>query len=105
MAVYYLGDKTEIEIPSGITAVGSYIFYGNKDITGVTLLDQITLIENSAFYGCSNLKTVKFSENVKQINNSAFCETGLESLTVPSATTKIGDYAFYGTPVTEVPLI
>lgn len=63
---------TSIDIPSGVTKIGDYTFYGCTHLSSVVIPSGITSIGNSAFRSCSSL-------------------TGI---TIPSGVTSIGSYAF-----------
>ena len=67
-------ELTEIEIPSTITKIKYYAFYGFNNVTKVTIPNSVTSIGDSAFSGCSSLT----------------------SITIPNSVTSIGYYAFSG---------
>ena len=122
--VAYLGTNTELALPSYITEIYQYAFYGCAGLTSMTLPDSVTSIGSSAFsncsrlttvnwnatectsagsysypifQGCTNLATVNIGENVTTIPSIAFygC-AGLTSMTLPDSVTSIGEYAFSG---------
>ncbi len=112
----------EVIIPSTVTSIGKWAFYGCKNLVRVTFENdsQLQSIGNSAFYGCSNLtriivprcvtsiedqtfsycsqlQTVTF-ENDSQlqiIDNGAFsgCDS-LTAITMPSRVISIGNKSF-----------
>ena len=49
---------TEIILPSGLTKIGSYVFYEWRDLTTISLPDGITSIGRDAFRNCFNLTSV-----------------------------------------------
>ena len=65
---------TSLTLPSSVTSISDYAFYGCSGLTSLTIPSGVTSIGYGAFAGCS----------------------GLTSLTIPSSVTEIGDYAFYG---------
>ena len=122
--VAYLGTNTELALPSYITEIYQYAFYGCAGLTSMTLPDSVTSIGSSAFSncsrlttvnwnatectsagslnhsifgGCSKLATVNIGDSVKIIPSYAFygCK-GLTSMTLPDSVTSIGEYAFSG---------
>ncbi len=118
-------DKTELVVyPSGIdagnvnissiantiTSVGPYAFYGNTNLTGITLPNNITNIGGYAFQA-TGLTTVTIPYAVKNIGNYAFYRiSGLTDVTFttstsnPSQLESIGTYAFGSTGLTKVTL-
>jgi len=76
-------EVTEIEIPSTLTSIGDYQFYGFENVTNVIFEEgsKLTSIGGSAFSGC----------------------TSLTNITIPSSVTSIGDGAFYNcTAITNI---
>lgn len=63
---------TEIILPSGLTKIGSYVFYEWRDITKISLPDGITSIGNSAFKECFSLTTITFKGMPSSIGLDAF---------------------------------
>lgn len=86
------------EIPSDVTQIGGYSFYGHEGIIDLDLSDKPNLkfIGDYAFAECPNLKTVKLITNPNKgafcINSHVFenCKT-LESVYIPQ---KIGYLGF-----------
>lgn len=84
--IYYPAGRGNGTLPSNISSISSYAFYGNTNITRIVLpnnlssigkyafancpaLEEVIVnedletIDDYAFYGCSSIKTVDFSEN------------------------------------------
>ena len=92
--VGYEGEGGDIEIPEGITDVGSWAFDGNREITGVTIPQGVTTIGSLAFQYCSNLTQVSIPDSVTVIETSAFARTGLTSVVIPGSVEELGYKAF-----------
>ena len=88
---------TSLSLPSGITKIGSSIFYGCSGLTSFTIPSSVTSIGEAAFGDCSGLTSFTIPSSVTEIDSYAFkgC-TGLTSLSLPSSITEIDTYAFKG---------
>ena len=121
-AKLYLNDvevKDNVDIPTGTTKIGNYAFYGLTGITSVTIPDSVQSIGSDAFDGCTGITKVDYLGDLK-----SWCEIECTSnpltaggkaklyvndvevkdnVDIPTGTTKIGNYAFYGlTGITSV---
>lgn len=92
-------------IPEGVTSICEYAFYGYDDLISVTIPASVTSIGNNAFalnihsYNTTfGVKFVHFEEGsqLKSIGDHAFYGAGIESITIPSSVTSIGESAFDG---------
>ncbi len=97
---YPLGDNTitKVIIPEGVERIDSYAFSMLTALEEVVLPSTLTEIAYYAFYGCEKLEKISFSgeNNLKLINYSAFMDCNLTgTLDLPRAYV-IGDYAFWG---------
>jgi hypothetical protein len=113
---------TLVQLPTSITSIGQYAFYGCSGLTSITIPNLVTSIGNSAFnscsgltsvsfnainctsmdnsnpvfYGCSSFSTLTIGNNVQNIPDYAFYRcSGLTSVTIGNSVTTIGQYAFY----------
>lgn len=90
---------TTYDIPTTVTSIGQYAFYGCSGLTSITIPANTTIIGSYAFYNCSGLTKVVIPQNVSTIGASAFYNcSGLTSIecnrtTPPTA----GSNMFYGT--------
>ena len=98
----YNGDGGDITIPDGVVWIGEKAFYGNRNITSVTVPASCWYwVDTQAFAFCPNLKTVTFNGSIGGIGEGAFygC-TALEKVTfggsvgMESGKGGIGNYAF-----------
>ena len=84
-------------IPSSVTSIGDYAFWGCKDMTSVTIPSSVASIGKGAFCDCSGLTSITIPESVTTIGVSAFTNcSGLTSVTIPESVTSIGYEAFQG---------
>ena len=82
-----------LEIPSGVTKIPKYAFYGCEGITELYLPNTVTSIESDAFTYCSGLAVADLG-GAKQIGSAAFSYcTALVSVSM-QGTENLGDYAF-----------
>ena len=74
----------DLIIPSNVTTIKPYAFYGGKSITSATLPSNVTSIGSYAFSFCSGLTSVTIPSSMTSIGSSAFYECS--SLTSVSIT-------------------
>lgn len=97
----YNGSSANVVIPNGVTTLSGKAFYGNKDVTSVTLPDTVTSINHSGIFGAfqsdTSLEHVYLSNNLTSIGNYAFSGcSSLQSVVLPNSVTSIGTQAFNG---------
>ena len=76
-----------INIPSGVTSIGSSAFDGCTNLESVTFGENSVLesIGSSAFYGCSSLKSITIPSRVTSIGSFAFQScTNIEEVHIDS---------------------
>ena len=75
-SLYIGGVKVEgdLEIPSSVTSIEKYAFFGCTDLTSVTISDNVTSIGAYAFSGCRNMTSVTIGSGVTSIGNYAFSD-------------------------------
>ena len=87
----YCGQITTVVIPSGVTSIGDYAFYGmryyNDDfrftaLSSVIIPDSVTEIGRSAFQSCISLSTLTIAPTVASIDEDAFSDCSNLTLTV-----------------------
>ena len=121
----YLNNElvTEVAFPDGIESIAAYAFYGCTDLTSVTIPKSVTSIGDKVFYGCTGITSVVW--NARNCNSYPFGNqvesfifgneveviparlcynmNKLESITIPTTVTQIGNAAFSGcTGITSV---
>ena len=62
------GTETELVLPSYITGIHQYAFYGRTGLTSVTIGNSVTSIGIFAFSGCSGLTSINFNGTKAQWN-------------------------------------
>ena len=88
---------TEYILGEDVHSIGNNTFYGNYNITSVTIPNSVTSIGGGAFNGCTSLTSVTIPNNVTSIGGSAFSGcTGLTSVMLPNSIISIKDYTFHG---------
>lgn len=90
--LYFGNDQGEV--PDGVVYIEYYAFYGNENITSVTMPSSLIRIGVSAFANCTNLKNVTLSENLEMIFSNAFEGTAIEEITFPASLRNIDNNAF-----------
>ncbi len=82
--LYLNGEEvTSLTIPSSITAIKAYAFYGWTALTSLTIPNSVTTIGNHSFYNCSGLTEVIVERQTPASNNNrSFAYTA--TLYVPS---------------------
>lgn len=71
----YSGTSETVVIPSGVTAIGSGVFFANENIKSVVIPEGVTKIGQNAFLDCTNLSSVEFPKSVDTILTDAFTGT------------------------------
>ena len=88
---------TSITIPSSVTSLGDYCFYGCSGLTSITIPSSVTSLGEGCFWGCSGLTSIIIPSSVTSLGKNCFkaC-SGLISITIPSSVTSLGEYCFKG---------
>ena len=90
--------KAEIKkvvIKSGVTSIGSALFYNCSNLAEVSIPNSVTSIGDSAFENCTSLTNITLPSGVTSIGNNAFFQcTSLTNITIPNSVTIIGNFVF-----------
>lgn len=88
---------TSVTLPTTVTSIGNNAFRNSTKLTSVSLTDSITSIGATAFYGCTKLTLTSLPNGITTIGNNAFYNcTSLTSLTFEGTPTTISTSAFSG---------
>ena len=95
----------EVELPASLTTIDPAAFGSCYSLQTMNIPNSVTTIASDAFLGCTGLEsfTGKFSSSDNRylvMDNTliAFAPCGLESYTIPSGVTGIGDSALFECP-------
>lgn len=81
----YLGNASEVIIPTGVVAIHEYVFGRNMNITSVILPSTVTSIGYAAFKETENLTTIELNEGLVTVGEAAFeLSIGFSSINLPS---------------------
>lgn len=94
-AFEYCEELREVTLPSTVTTIKEYAFYGCKALEGLTLPDGLVSISEDAFENCAALREINLPDSLMLLSEYAFCGCeSLECLTIPDEIASIGDGAF-----------
>ena len=68
----YVGEASNVVIPSSVTNIGNYAFAGGTNLVSVTIPGGVTNIGDSAFSYCSSLETIEFEGDAPSVGANAF---------------------------------
>ncbi len=91
---YNCTSLAEAVVPDTAKYVGAYAFYNCTSMVNATIGTTTESIGECTFYNCEKLETVVIGYSVKSIGDYAFYNCALGRVSVPSATTVIGNFAF-----------
>lgn len=91
---YNCTSLAEAVVPDTAKYVGAYAFYNCTSMVNATIGTTTESIGECTFYNCEKLETVVIGYSVKSIGDYAFYNCALGRVSIPSATTVIGNFAF-----------
>ena len=62
----------KMSIPSSVTEIGNYAFYGCTNLTSIELPSGVTWLGYAAFGNCTNLSSITLPSGVKNIESYTF---------------------------------
>lgn len=68
----FIGASKKVEVPEGVTALATSLFWDNQNIEEVVLPESLINLGGDTFYNCFNLKKVNIPKNVKFMGNNPF---------------------------------
>ena len=87
--------KKLLNIPDGVTEIGSAAFNDCKSLEGVSISNSVTKIGQHAFDGCTAIRGAWIGDRVTEIDSDAFHDcSALKTVWIPGNMTKIGPGAF-----------
>ena len=96
-------------LPDTLVKIGAAVFSGNNSLKSIVIQKGVREIGDNAFYNCVNLTSITFESSeatdaALTIGNNAFYKCAFTDIsTLPEYTTRIGDYAFYGSKFASFP--
>lgn len=92
-------DKDSYPMPSTVTDIAEYAFWGNDKIKSITIGNNLKTIPDYAFSNCKSLVGITIPYSVTSIGIRAFSDcVNLETVVIPSAVSGIHETAFDGCP-------
>ncbi len=85
-----------LDISDKISSIGSFAFYGCKNLVSAYIPNSVKTIGSYAFASCNRLTSVQMSGSVSSIGDGAFYSCyALESIRLPYGLSYLGSQAFY----------
>lgn len=97
MLVSYIGDASDVTVPSIISSIGNSAFQDNTRITRISLPEGVSSIASGSASYNSSISAMEYT------GAFAGC-TSLKEISLPSTLTSVGSYAFYGCSFEELSL-
>lgn len=84
----------KVILPDSVTVIGEDAFLGLKSLEEIQLSASLKSIGPRAFRYCESLHRIELPDGLESIGRAAFDESGLQSVTIPSAVSGIGAMPF-----------
>jgi len=89
------GNITTVSLPSTLTSLGNYAFFGNTKLTELTISEGLTVIDNGIFGWCSGLTDLQLPTTLQSIGSEAFYNCySLQKVELPNSLQTLGSNAF-----------
>ena len=87
---------TEVVVPDSVVEIGCEAFSNCEKLTKINIPESVLIINSSAFWYCTALSEIELPDGLKKIDEKAFigCKN-LKSITIPETVTSIGAFAFF----------
>ena len=77
--IRYCSNETKVVLPSTVTAIHGYAFYGQSAIRELILPDSLISLNSFAFYGLSSsISTITIPKNVETLSTAALSGTRIQ---------------------------
>ena len=91
---YGIDNIVELDIPEGITTIGTFLAYNRKSLKKITIPYSVTFLGGVSFQNCSNLEECVFEKGgnpaITTIESYLFSNcTSLKAFSMPDSVTKI----------------
>jgi hypothetical protein len=87
--------ESTINLPDGLTTIGSYAFSNCMSISSVNIPNSVTDLGEGSFYSCIGLTEVDIPNSVTTIPSATFSGcSGLKEISIPESVDSIGPSAF-----------
>ena len=87
---------TKIKFNEGTEKLGTYAFYGNEMLEGVTFPSTMRVVNSYAMEYCKAMTYLNLNEGLEEINSSSFANNpGLTEITLPSSLIYCLNHPFY----------
>ncbi|MBR1804359.1 MAG: leucine-rich repeat protein [Muribaculaceae bacterium] len=98
------GPEKRVTISPKMTQMNDQLFYYDKRVVQLTLMEGVTNVGNQAFMYCTGLKQLKVPNSMRVIGSQAFENTSIEQLNLGHGVQFIMERAFNGTNITSLTL-
>ena len=88
---------TSIDIPDGMTNIGSQVFNQCRDLVSVTIPNTVTNIGSYAFSNCNSLVSITIPSSVLSLQANTFINcNSLTDVFIPNSVTRVAVTSFSG---------
>ena len=92
---FFYESLSRVNLPEGMTYIGSYAFYGCESLNNIVLPSTLTAIGDGAFGSCKTFTEITFPEGLTTIGRRSFAYCShLRVINLPNTITSIGEEAF-----------